>query len=94
MSHEFDLIERIRGQVGRSSRVKVGIGDDAAVLDWSQHPECLVTVDMLMEGIDFTLDSATPEQIGRKALAVNLSDIAAMVSPPCVTPWPTARILS
>jgi thiamine-monophosphate kinase len=82
MSHEFDLIERIRGQVGRSSRVKVGIGDDAAVLDWSQHPECLVTVDMLMEGIDFTLDSATPEQIGRKALAVNLSDIAAMAGRP------------
>lgn len=82
MSHEFDLIARIRGQVGRASRIKVGIGDDAAVLDWSQHPECLVTVDMLMEGIDFTLDSATPEQIGRKALAVNLSDIAAMAGRP------------
>lgn len=82
MSHEFDLIAQIRGQVARASRVKVGIGDDAAVLDWSRHPECLVTVDMLMEGTDFTLESATPEQIGRKALAVNLSDIAAMAGRP------------
>lgn len=82
MSHEFDLIAQIRRGVPASRRLKVGIGDDAAVLDWSAHPDCLVTVDMLMEGVDFTLDSATPERIGRKALAVNLSDIAAMAGRP------------
>jgi thiamine-monophosphate kinase len=82
MSHEFDLIAQIRRSVPSSRRLKVGIGDDAAVLDWSTHPDCLVTVDMLMEGVDFRLDSATPEQIGRKALAVNLSDIAAMAGRP------------
>jgi thiamine-monophosphate kinase len=82
MSHEFDLIQQIRNRVGPSRRLKVGIGDDAAVLDWSALPDCLVTVDMLMEGVDFTLDTATPEQIGRKALAVNLSDIAAMAGRP------------
>jgi thiamine-monophosphate kinase len=82
MSHEFDLIAQIRRGVPSSRRLKVGIGDDAAVIDWSVHPDCLVTVDMLMEGVDFTFDTATPEQIGRKALAVNLSDIAAMAGRP------------
>ncbi|MCY2966896.1 MAG: thiamine-phosphate kinase, partial [Planctomycetota bacterium] len=82
MPHEFDLIDRLRRATPANVRVPVGIGDDAAVLDWSVNPRCLVTVDMLMEGVDFTRDSATPEQIGRKSLAVNLSDIAAMAGKP------------
>jgi len=82
MLHEFDLISQIRRQTRPSPRLTVGIGDDAAVLDWSSRPDCMVTVDMLMEGVDFTLDMATPERIGRKALAVNLSDIAAMAGRP------------
>lgn len=82
MAHEFDLIDRLRHATSAHPRVPVGIGDDAAILDWSHDPRCLVTVDMLMEGVDFTFDSATPEQIGRKALAVNLSDIAAMAGRP------------
>lgn len=82
MPHEFDLIDRLRRATPANVRVPVGIGDDAAVLDWSANPQCLVTVDMLMEGVDFTRDSATPEQIGRKSLAVNLSDIAAMAGKP------------
>lgn len=49
------------------------LGDDAAVVG-----QTLYTVDMLTEGVDFLLDQVTPEKIGRKALAVNLSDIAAM----------------
>ena len=77
---EFALIDWIRRQAGPTdgSHVRFGIGDDAAVLDWPAAQACLVTTDMLMEGVDFTLESATPELIGRKSLAVNLSDIAAM----------------
>lgn len=77
---EFALIDWIRREAGRKAvpAVRVGIGDDAAVLDWPAGRACLVTTDMLMEGVDFTADTATPELIGRKALAVNLSDIAAM----------------
>lgn len=77
---EFALIDWIRRQAGTAegSPVRVGIGDDAAVLDWSAGQACLVTTDMLMEGVDFTQETATPELIGRKSLAVNLSDIAAM----------------
>jgi len=86
--HEFELIEWIRQQIPPHPRVKVGIGDDAAVLP-SPHPaDTLVTVDMLMEGVDFLIPPATPQQVGRKSLAVNLSDIAAMGG------WPTGAVVS
>lgn len=81
-SHEFALIDWIRGKAAAHPRVAVGIGDDAAVLQFPERSNCLVTVDMLMEGTDFLLDSATPRQIGRKSLGVNLSDIAAMAGTP------------
>lgn len=76
---EFALIDWIRRQAALTAvpAVRLGIGDDAAVLDWPEKRACLVTTDMLMEGVDFTADTA-PERIGRKALAVNMSDIAAM----------------
>jgi thiamine-monophosphate kinase len=63
-------------------RVLVGPGDDAAVLDWSAGKPCLVTTDMLMDGVDFRLAEVEPRLIGRKAMAVNLSDIAAMAGRP------------
>lgn len=56
----------------------LGIGDDAACLRPSPDRETLVAIDMLMEGVHFTFPDATPALAGRKALAVNLSDIAAM----------------
>jgi thiamine-monophosphate kinase len=80
--HEFDLIARIRDATAAHPRLAVGIGDDAALVRFPQHPGCLVTVDMLMEGVDFTLATATGRQIGWKALAVSLSDIAAMAGRP------------
>lgn len=85
--HEFDYIAWIRHQSARHARLTVGIGDDAAVVAFPPPGNCLVTVDMLMEGVDFLLPPATPQQVGRKALAVNLSDIAAMAGRPvaCVT---------
>ncbi|HVW03164.1 MAG TPA: thiamine-phosphate kinase [Planctomycetaceae bacterium] len=78
---EFGLIEWIRRRVSAHPALDIGIGDDAAVLNWPAE-KTLVTVDMLMEGVDFTFPEASPEQVGRKALAVNLSDIAAMGGKP------------
>lgn len=84
---EFRLIDWIRAQAGRDPRVVVGIGDDAAVIapsapSVSPGPNSLVAVDLLMEGVHFTIPPATARAIGRKALAVNLSDIAAMAGVP------------
>ena len=65
---ELKLIEHLRSLPGTEL-----IGDDAAVID-----NQIITVDMLTEGVDFILAETDPTWIGRKALAVNLSDIAAM----------------
>lgn len=75
---EFALIDWIRRRVIDRDPVKLGIGDDAAVLRSNSSLDWLVATDMLMEAVDFTFPPATPELAGRKALAVNLSDIAAM----------------
>lgn len=75
---EFELIQWLRRQVVDRPPVELGIGDDAAVLRLVESGQSLVTVDMLMEGVDFLLDQTSPELVGRKSLAVSLSDIAAM----------------
>lgn len=82
--HEFELIDWIRRKSGasRNPRLKLGIGDDAAVIRFPEPADCLITVDMLMEGTDFLLSEASPQRIGHKSLAVNLSDIAAMAGRP------------
>jgi thiamine-monophosphate kinase len=77
---EFGLIERIRNLIGPTTAV-VGIGDDAAVLDVGSPDYLLATADMLVQGVHFG-DDADPETLGRHALAVNLSDIAAMGGTP------------
>jgi len=79
---EFDLISRLRQQAGDHPRVPLGIGDDAAVVASASGEGWLVAADMLLEGRHFDAGSATPRQIGRKALAVNLSDIASMAGRP------------
>ena len=78
---EFDLIDWIRQQVISRDEVLLGIGDDTAILQPTDRP-WLTTVDSIAEGTHFTLETATPQQIGRKALAINLSDIAAMAGEP------------
>jgi thiamine-monophosphate kinase len=80
--HEFDFIKSIRQKLARHPRLAIGIGDDAALVEFPRQTGCLVTVDMMMEGVDFTIPPATPRQIGWKSLAVNLSDIAAMAGNP------------
>ena len=75
---EFGLIREISKWVPGGAGVIRGIGDDAAVLNVKGKGYQLLTVDSMVEGVDFSRREATPEQIGRKALAINLSDIAAM----------------
>jgi thiamine-monophosphate kinase len=79
---EFDLIAQLRSAARPDGRVPLGIGDDAAIVSASGDGEWLVAADMLLEGRHFEVTAATPRLIGRKALAVNLSDIAAMAGRP------------
>jgi thiamine-monophosphate kinase len=79
---EFQLIDWIRQHSARHPQVPVGIGDDAALLAPTPSEEVIVTTDMLMDGRHFIVGETAPELIGRKALAVNLSDIAAMAGRP------------
>lgn len=83
------LIGRIEKILGNFPGVIQGIGDDAAVLPYTQKEYLLFTTDAVREGTHFTLSKkgfyfkkATPFQIGWKALGVNLSDIAAMGGEP------------
>lgn len=78
---EFELIERLRQRTPVYPCVRLGIGDDAAILDLSGQYG-VVTVDVLMDGVDFVLSETPAEKAGRKALAVNLSDLAAMAASP------------
>ena len=84
---EFDLIQRFfkTPADAMSSKgdqtIALGIGDDCALLKPSANEEIAITSDMLVEGRHFLI-SADPESLGRKALAVNLSDLAAMGAKP------------
>ncbi len=79
LSHigEFGLIDWIRKTAPTSKNVIAGIGDDTAVLKWTAKKHLLFTTDMRAEGVHFTR-ATPPRLIGRKALACNISDIAAM----------------
>lgn len=74
---EFGLIERIGRKQSAGRGVRLGIGDDAA---WIANPSgsSLVTADLLIQGVHFNLKWTSLFDLGFKALAVNLSDIAAM----------------
>lgn len=79
---EFDIIRRFFGSPPvRRDDVVLGIGDDAAVLKPPTGHELVLTTDTLVEGRHF-LPGADPEALGHKALAVNLSDLAAMGAEP------------
>ena len=79
------LIERIRARVPAApSWVHVGIGDDAAVVEPERNTLDVLTTDALIEGVHFERRFAPPEAIGHKALAVSLSDLAAMGAAPRV----------
>ena len=79
---EFSFIERLKKQVKSSSLIPLGIGDDAAVLNVTKGKQLVVATDAIVENVDFRMKDLAPEKIGRKALAINLSDIAAMGAKP------------
>lgn len=79
---EFSLIERFfAASSRRRTDVALGIGDDAAVVDVPPGEQLVVAVDTLVAGVHFP-ETATAADIGHKALAVNLSDLAAMGATP------------
>lgn len=79
---EHELITWLTARTHRVAGVRLGIGDDAAILTPSPGCEIVVTTDMLMDRVDFLWDTHDPQLIGRKCLAVNLSDLAAMAARP------------
>ncbi len=89
---ESEFVSRLIGQLPRDRRLEVPPGDDAAVLRPAPNSRPVITVDLLTEGVDFLLAGrgqpgafpplATPRQVGHKAVAVSLSDLAAMAALP------------
>jgi thiamine-monophosphate kinase len=83
--NEFDFIRQLRERVRSrkaSTRVIAGIGDDASVIRQSVDRDLVITTDLLIEEIDFYRASTPPRLLGHKALAVSLSDVAAMGARP------------
>lgn len=80
---EFGLIDQVAALFGSAGYAgETGIGDDCAVLPYGEDRSMLVTTDMLIEDRHFRCDWITPEDLGYKSLAVNLSDISAMGGKP------------
>jgi len=79
---EFGLIARLREKLGPAGGVTLGIGDDCAAWPVPAGRELLVTSDLLLEGVHFRRDWTDLRRLGRKAVSVNLSDIAAMGGEP------------
>jgi len=89
--NEFDFINKLRRRVKdnaassfipHSSSLVQGIGDDAAVFKAMAGNDVVVSTDLLVEDIDFRRDTTRPDLLGHKALAVSLSDVAAMGARP------------
>ncbi|MGE5653365.1 MAG: thiamine-phosphate kinase [Bacillota bacterium] len=79
---EFGLIERLTRHCRQNRNIAVGVGDDAAVINFPAERQLVACCDMLVEGVHFLKSTSSPYHIGHKALAVNLSDIAAMAAVP------------
>jgi len=79
---ETSFIEWLTSTLPPHPQLRLGVGDDAAVLDLTPGAGCVMASDMLCEGVHFELSGCTAMQAGRKALAVNLSDMAAMGARP------------
>ncbi|KYG33047.1 thiamine-phosphate kinase [Alkalihalobacillus trypoxylicola] len=82
MKDEFEFIDKITPKIKRQANLIVGIGDDAAIYSPTVLKNQVVCVDTMVEGIHFRKNTLTSYQIGRKALAINISDLAAMGATP------------
>lgn len=82
MSFESEFVSWLRSHLPSSPRLKLGVGDDAAVLSEFTSGEVVLTTDTVTDGVDFILSEIDPRQAGHKALGVNLSDLAAMAAHP------------
>jgi thiamine-monophosphate kinase len=79
---EFAIIERYFSNIGKpAANIVLGIGDDAAVVNVPPAEQLVVSMDTLVSGVHFLPDTS-PADIAHKALAVNLSDLAAMAATP------------
>ncbi|MFN7954027.1 MAG: thiamine-phosphate kinase [bacterium] len=81
---EVQFIERVRQRLAAAEGIAIGLGDDCAEVHGFDRGRLLVTTDLLLEDVHFRLTTTTPEQLGHKMLAVNLSDVAAMGGVPRV----------
>ncbi len=98
---EFELIKLLKGLLAEPPEsVLIGIDDDAAVIELSDRCCYLLTSDTLLAGIHFKTSWATPWQIGGRAMAANLSDVAAMAGEPlfglvsiCIPPFTEVRFV-
>ena len=79
---EDEFLAWLRDRLPDDPRLAVPIGDDAAVLSPQSTPATVLCIDTIVEGVDFCFSETSLPLIGRKALAINLSDLAAMGSTP------------
>ncbi len=78
MTTERQFIRQLQAGFPARAPVTIGIGDDGAVLDVSPDSKQVIVTDLLLDGVHFDLRTTSPVLAGRKAIAVNLSDLAAM----------------
>jgi thiamine-monophosphate kinase len=79
---ESEFLEWLRARLQPHPALRLGPGDDAALVRLADSGTSVVTVDLVSDGVDFDLGSTDPRRIGHKALAINLSDLAAMAARP------------
>jgi len=79
--HEFNLIQEYFTWDNPPSNISVAVGDDATVLDFPAGKQLVTSIDTLISGVHFP-DNTPANAVGHKALAVNLSDLAAMGATP------------
>jgi thiamine-monophosphate kinase len=79
---ELEFTRWLREHIPRHPRLPLGLSDDAALLSMAGRGDVVLTSDLLTDGVDYHLERDDPRRIGRKALAANLSDLAAMAARP------------
>ena len=82
MSLEAEIVSWLRQQLPTSPNLRIGLGDDAALLEGFATGSVILSTDTITDQVDFILAETDARQIGHKALGVNLSDLAAMAARP------------